>query len=260
MLLVMALLVALAGVASSGVILSSHNAAAYSGIAVEFDYPRYAGLNQTVPCALTIRGGPAGDMGGNFSYEIEVDGENIQGFVASPRTATSETGVFRLNLTMPEQADQTIFVEIIATSEEWTGTDSVNQTFEFEIKVVTPILITAVVHNRGVVDAIDVTASFYADGDLLGTQDFSIAAGDSKVLYYNWTFASIEDGKHTITVSIDDQDKIVEFNDGNNVYTRTIYVGQEGNIIGGVLMVAVIFLAIVVTLTYFQKPAKKKKF
>ena len=168
--------------------------------------------------------------------------------------------MFKLNLTMPEEAGQTIIVVFSVTSLDYRSRDSVNQTFEYEIKIVTPIVVTAEVFNRGTVDAVNVTASFFADGDLLGTLDFSLAAGDSRTLYYNWTFSSIKDGKHVVTVSVDDENDIVELSNGNNAFSRTIYVGDQSNIIGGVLLFAVMFLGVIVLLTYFQKPAKKKKF
>ncbi|OGS41706.1 MAG: hypothetical protein A3K67_07925 [Euryarchaeota archaeon RBG_16_62_10] len=168
--------------------------------------------------------------------------------------------MFKLNLTMPEESSQTIVIVISVTSMDYRSRDTANQTFEFDIKIVTPITIKAEVFNMGTVDAVNVTASFFADGDLLGTQEFGLGAGDSTVLEYNWTFSSIKDGKHVVTVSIDDENEIVEFSNGNNVFSRTIYVGEQSNVIGGVLMFAVVFLAVIVMLTYLQKPAKKKKF
>jgi subtilase family serine protease len=103
-----------------------------------------------------------------------------------------------------------------------------------------------------------VKAEFYADGILLGEQVFDVAAGESRVVMYNWTWANIDDGEHVVTVVIDDGDGLVEFSDGNNVYSTTIYVGSQGNPIGGVLTVAVIIMSVLVALVYLAKPAKRK--
>ena len=42
-------------------------AQSYSGINIEFVRPAYAGKSQVVECTIRLSGGPAGDLGGNFT-------------------------------------------------------------------------------------------------------------------------------------------------------------------------------------------------
>ena len=76
---------------------------------------------------------------------------------------------------------------------------------------------------------------------------------------YNWTFVKIDEGKHVVSVAIDDPNRIAEFADGNNVFSQTIYVGDVGNPVGAVLTMGVIIMSVLVALTYLQKPPKRGK-
>jgi hypothetical protein len=238
---------------------SMQNASAYSDVTLKFDGPGFVGKLETVQCTLTATGGPAGDVGGNFTYKAEVVADNKTGSSVSPSTGTSPSGVFKMNITMPGEAPQTIKVRFNVTSKDLSTGDSVEKVREFEIKVVDPIVIRATVYNVGVVTAKNVTAKFYADGIYLGMRTFDLGAGGTKVLSYNWTWLNIDAGKHTVTVVLDDADGIVEFSSGNNVYTMTVYVGDEGNPLGAVLTIGVVIMSVFVFLTYMQKPARKKK-
>ncbi len=238
--------------------LSAPSVSAYSGIDVQFQHPSFAGLNETVPCVLTIKGGPASDLGGNFSYIIEILGTNTTGSSATPSQSTGPGNEFAVNLTMPEVAPQTLTIRINATSTGNNGASEKVQ-IDFRIEVVVPILIKATVFNAGEANAVNVTARFYADGELLATQTFDILGGQTKTLFYNWTFLKIKTGKHVVSVTVDEPNNIVEFSDGNNAISRTIYVGSQGNPMGAVLTGAVVFLAVLVFLIYIQKPIRRRK-
>jgi len=234
-------------------------AAAWSGIAVDLEHPSYAAKGARVQCTLTIAGGPAGDVGGNYSYKVEIQGSNTTGSSVTPQAGTSESGVFKLNITMPRSAPQTIKIVVNATSKEWRTKVAVSTEVTFQMKVVDPILIRAEVYNTGPVDARNVTARFYADGVLLTTQIFNVSAGSSSKLSYNWTFASIKSGKHVVTVYVDDPSRVVEFSDGNNVFSQTIYVGKQSNPAGVVLVVGIIIMSVLVALMYIAKPPRRSK-
>jgi len=236
-------------------------ASAYSDISIDLTYQNWGGAGQAVSCTLRVQGGPAYDIGGNYTYKAEVVADNDTGSSVSPSTATNAAGLFRFNVTLPAEGGQTVTLKLNVTS-KYTSKESTYKVKEFEIEVLKPIVITATVYNRGSVDASDVTARFYADGELLGSQVFSLAAGKSVALTHNWTSKAIDDGKHTITVTVDDTSGIAEFSDGNNVLTMTIYVGDEGNPIGAVLTIGVIIMAVLVALTYMAKPQRRtgKKF
>jgi hypothetical protein len=235
------------------------DARAYSGITIDLDRPAFAGKEQVVQCTLTIAGGPASDSSGNYTYEIEITGKNTTGSAATPISGTSPSGIWKLNITMPDRASQTIKIKVNASSRNVATKEIKYLENEFEIKVVDPIVIRAEIFNNGPVDALNVTAKFFADGALLHTQTFGLPADSSTTLIYNWTFLKIKEGKHVITVSIDDSGSVVEFSNGNNVFSRTIYVEQTSNPIGGVLTIAVIILSVFVGLMYLQKPMRRKK-
>ena len=235
------------------------NVDAYSDISINVDCPAFAGKREVVMCTLTVSGGPAGDMGGNFSYKAEVIADNITGSLISPSTGSSASGVFMISITMPGYAPQTIKIRFNVTSEDLATGDSTEKVKEIEMKVIDPIVLRATVYNTGSADAVNVTAKFYGDGIYLGTRTFDLAAGSSVVLSYNWTWASISEGKHTATVVIDDTNGLVEFSNGNNICSLTIYVGDESNPLGAVLTVGVIIMSVFVFLTFLQKPSARKK-
>ena len=235
------------------------DAAAVSGVSIDLAHPTFAGKNQTVECVLTITGGPAGDTTGNFSYKAEIIGTNTTGSAVTPSSGGSPSGVFILNVTMPATAPQTIKIRINATSRESASSTLSTAESDFSMKVVDPIVIRATIYNTGAVDAKNVTAKFYADGELLETRVINVSAGSSKQIEYNWTFLSIKKGKHVITVSVNDPDKVVEFSDGNNVFSRTVYVGKQGNPTGAVLTIGIIIMSVLVGLIYISKPPPRKK-
>lgn len=241
------------------VVPSTHNASAYSDLSLQFDGPGFAAKLEKVPCTLTVSGGPAGDVGGNFTYKAEIVADNKTGSSVTPSTGSSSSGVFRFNVTMPGEADQTIKVKINVTSKDPATGDEVDKVKDFEIKVVDPIIIRATVYNVGSVEAKNVTAKFYVDDTYLGKRVFDIPAGGSKELTYNWTWLNVGSGEHTVTVVLDDADDLVEFSSGNNVYTMTVYVGKESNPIGAVLTVGAIIMFVFTFLTFLQKPVRKKK-
>ena len=234
-------------------------ASAFSGIDVNLQRPEFAGPDQNVEMTLTIGGGPAADFGGNFTYTATVKATNTTGSSVTPSSGTNAKGVFKLNVTMPTEAPQTVTISINATSVQGTGGPSRFLVKEFTIAAVVPIELKATVFNNGQVDALNVTAKFFADGVLLNTQLFNVSAFGSKVLTYNWTFLKIASGKHVVSITVDEPSKVVEFSDGNNAISRTIFVGKQGNPAGAVLTVAVVILAVLVALMYLQKPIKRKK-
>jgi len=62
-----------------------------------------------------------------------------------------------------------------------------------------------------------------------------------------------------ITIVVDDANKLVEFSNGNNVYSLTIYIADTGNPLGAVLAIGVIVLSVFVGLMWLQKPQKRGK-
>jgi len=234
------------------------NATAYTPVEISLDAPTFAGTLQTVNCTLKITGGPALEYETNYTYKAEIVADNTTGSSVSPSTGSALSGEFDFKVTMPGET-QTVKIKINATSKGESAADNVYKVREFEVKVVAPIVLTAVVYNTGSVDAENATATFYADGILLGTEVFSVVAGQSTEVVHNWTWANIAEGEHVVTVYIDDDLGVVEFSDGNNVYSKTIYVGTQGNPVGAVLTVGVLIMSIMVALMIMAKPQKRKK-
>lgn len=233
----------------------------YSSITIQIDHPTYAGVSEEVPIVVTASGGPAVDLGGNYTLAlIEISASNKSGWNYAPQAQQNAEGVFALNLTMPATANQTVKFTVTVRSTAASDTDiETNATVEFKMKVVDPVEIVAEVFNNGNVEAANVTAEIYADGELLHAFEFNVSADSSRMLYYNWTFSSIKRGAHTVTIKIDDPNEVVEFSNGNNVLTRTIYIGEQSNPAGAILTVLLIVVAVLFVLTYMQKPAKRTK-
>jgi len=238
---------------------SAPNASAYGGIEVTLQHPEFAGLNETVQCVMTISGGPA-QPGGNYSYGATIIGKNTSGSSINPASGPSQqSGVFKLNITMPEEAPQTIKIRVNASSTSAASETSDTLQRDFEIKVVVPVVMKATVVNTGPVPVSNVTARFFADGTLLSTQTFNVSANGTQQLSYSWTFLKIKNGKHVLTITVDDPNNIVEFTDGNNVISRDIWIGKQSNVAGAVLSGGVVVLAVLVFLMWVQKPKRKSK-
>jgi len=237
---------------------STSNAAAYSPISIVFDRPTFAAINQTVQCKVTMHGGPAADLGGNYNWTGEITASNDTGAEMLPSVgAQSATGVWFVNVTMPEFGPQIVTIKITGTSSAGTGKGSVTASTTFEMKVVVPIRIKATVQNKGDVDASNVTAKIFADGVLLDTRIINVSAGSSITFNYNWTFQDIKRGRHVVTVTVDDPNNVVEFSNGNNVFSQVIYVGSPGNPAAVGLTIGVIIAAILVVLMWLQKPVRR---
>jgi hypothetical protein len=236
------------------------SAAPYSIIGIQVSRPSFAGTSELVPITITADGGPAGDVGGNYTVtEIKIAGKNITGFDYQPKSPSNDNGFFRMNITTPGEGGQTVTFTVNVTSRSADYDAQTYETFDFELRIVQPIVISAKVYNTGDVEAKNVTANFFADGTLIHSVEFNVSAGLSTDLSYNWTSLNIKRGQHTILVTLDDPEEVVEFSNGNNELSLTIYVGEQGNPVGAILTVALILVGIVFVLTYLQKPAKRTK-
>jgi len=243
----------------AGLALLPGSASAYTPIDISADLPSFSAKSAVVPFTLTVTGGPGGDGVGNFTFKSELSAKNKTGAAITPTSGTSNDGVWKLNLTLPGEPGQTLKITINATSKNPKTAEIAYKEREFEVIVVDPIVISVTVYNTGDVGVENATARFYADGTLLAEQTFDVPAKSSKNLAQNWTWLKISDGKHVVTVKIDDPNGIVEFSDGNNVYSQVIYVGDQGNPIGGILTIGILVMAFFLGLTLMTKPSKRRK-
>lgn len=193
----------------------------------------------------------------NYSYTAKVVGESIFGAEIIPNNGTSDDGTFQFILTGPVTTGE-MTIRINATARE---IDDISWYYleEFDLTIFKPISVSANLYNIGESDANKVTVQMFINGDLKDAKDYSVPAGGSVSVSFNWTFSSIPQGEYVVTLVADSSSETIEFSEGNNVFEETIYYSKSGNILRGVLAVLIIFVAVILALTILQKPGPQKK-
>jgi hypothetical protein len=89
--------------------------------------------------------------------------------------------------------------------------------------------ITAAIHNAGALAASGVAVRFAVDGKQVGSDQTiaSIPDGGMGTASVPWSLTKVSKGDHTVTVTVDPLDAIVESNEANNSASRTVTV--KGN-------------------------------
>lgn len=227
-------------------------------IDVRLDGPSIIGIEQKAQFQLRITPEFAKERILNYSYNASIVGTNIFEATISPDNGTSKLGIFMIAITGPINiGDGELKVRINASAEELEVTHF--QIKEFAFKVVKPVKVSATLSNTGEEDAENVTVTMYIDGDLKDEKVYDIPAGGTVEVSFNWTFASIETGKHEVTLIADVLDELVEFTEGNNILHDTIYYSPPGNAIRGIISVIIIFVCVVLILTILQKSGARPK-
>jgi hypothetical protein len=187
--------------------------------------------NETVEYTINIIGGPAESLGenetGNWSYEADIGSPIPSGAKLTPLNGSSSSNIFSINVTTPSEA-RDITIEVNASSAN--ETDSMFSGIVIkEVHIFKPITvnITAVVRNPTQIDVKGAVITFNVDDEVLGNLSADISANSTRELYWEWV-ASIEDeGQHEVEVRINEDGKILEFEDGDNVMHKTIYIGDR---------------------------------
>lgn len=192
----------------------------------------------------------------NFSYIAEMTGENTTGGSITPINATSGEGVFKVEIRGPTTPGK-ITIKVNASAIEATNTWY--RTKEFDIDIVKPIYIEANLVNNADIAVGNVTVSMLVDGKLMQTEKYNLSSQQTIALNFSWVTASISEGKHTVTLMIDDQTNFIGFSSGKKVLTLDVYYSQSGNILRGVLVLMIIFVAIILVLTFIQKKGGSKR-
>lgn len=193
----------------------------------------------------------------NFSYTAKLTGGNTTGSSISPANGTSKNGVFTIKVTAPGSAGK-FNVQINATADE--GRATWFRVEDFELDAVKPVYVNAVLVNNGNSSLTNASVKMLVDGVLKRTESFSIASGQSIQLNFTWVFSTMTEGKHTITLIANDGTNSVEFSTGDNVMTIDVYYSTSGNLIRGILSIMIVFVAIILVLTFLQKkPSSKGK-
>lgn len=190
----------------------------------------------------------------SYSYSAKIVGTNLAGATVTPNNGTGSSGSFSLTITGASTAGK-IAVEINATAFETDATWY--RIKEFEIDVVRPVYINAALVNSGNTSASNVSVQMYIDDALMETKHYNLTALGSASVNFSWVFSTIQQGKHTIKLVIDDESKIVEFSKGDNVITMDVYFSDSGNILRGILSIMIMFVGVILFLTIIQKSKKK---
>ena len=192
----------------------------------------------------------------NFSYLAQMTGTNTTGGSIAPINATSGEGVFKVNIRGPITPGK-ITVKVNATATEAISTWY--RVKEFEIEIIKPIYVEAKLVNNGDVAVNGVSVKMLVDGELMQTEEYNLTGRQIIDLNFSWVAASISEGKHTVTLMIDDPTNIVDFSSGDNVITLDVYYSKSGDILRGVLVLMIIFVTIILILTFLQKKGGSKR-
>lgn len=197
---------------------------------------------------VNVEGGPDGKIKYNASVP--------SGATITPKTGAPSGRSFNLTVTAPSTIGSTFTVTIEVSSLN----GSVKTIARYEIKVVEPVTLSVTLVNSADVTAVGIPVSFYVDGNHVGTVNATIPAATTHKISYNWSVASLSQGRHVLKVVIDPDQKFVRFADGTNEYTGEFYVGDGGwGTINLLLSILVVIFIVVVFLTYMNQSKKKKK-
>jgi hypothetical protein len=212
-------------------ILSTSVAAQSQEVRVFIIGPDVLPINVSFEYTVRIIGGPADNLGvnetANWSYSAGLGVLKPPGASVTPEESNSTENVFLINVTASDSPTK-LSLEVNGTSSNGTQTNWSGAVFK-EIEVFKPITvnITAVVRNPSDIDVRDAVISFYVDGKMVGNLTEGISANSTKEVYWEWIASKDDKGEHEVEVWINEDGKLLEFNNGDNVLRKTIYLGQR---------------------------------
>jgi hypothetical protein len=205
---------------------------------------------------VKVIGGPGAQAGGNFSYKAELIGSNVSDSLVAPSNGVSSTGVFNINVTAPSQPqDVTLVLNITSSSADFESEKTVKT---FPIKVLTPVVVQVTVKNTGEFGVKGVPVSIYANGAKVYETTVDIGPLSSETITYNWTDPEMRSGEQVITVTLDPDNKFVEFESGGSVYTTTIYVGKSSFGTTDALLGILFVVSVILVLVVYSRPKKRR--
>jgi hypothetical protein len=187
--------------------------------------------NISVEYTVRIVGGPAEHLGenetANWSFQAQIISKIPSSAKPEPETGNSTENIFKINVSAPNDKN-TLSLEINGTSSNGTAVNwSGAVVKEIEIFRPIPVNITAMIFNPTDIDIRDALISFYVDGEMVGNKTEGFSANSSKEVYYEWVASKDDKGEHLVEVRINEDGTLLEFNNGNNVITQTIYIGNR---------------------------------
>jgi hypothetical protein len=225
--------------------------------------PEVVSLGGVTQYTIVIAGGPAGTSNGTYSYKATMTGFAANNATLVPGSASSTTGVFKLNLTTPKVLGG-LTISLNATSTNPDGT--ANWTIKtLTVKVINPVVFTVNIKNTGNMTVSNIPVYFWVDYKDSTSQPIYVAnvtvnALSTKVVTYNWTTTNLGAGSHELRVKIDPNASFVLFDTGSTLQTTTFYYNEAGyGTTNAMLYVALIVVAFVVFLVYRRPMPRKKK-
>ncbi len=234
-----------------------------STLQASIDGPSVVSLGDVTQYTISIAGGPAGTSNGTYSYKVTMTGFAANNATLIPGSASSTTGIFKLNLTTPiVLGDLTISLNATSTNPDGTTSSTVKT---ITVKVINPVVFTVNIKNTGNMTVTNIPVYFYVDysesnKNPVHVANVTISALSTKKVVYNWTTTSLGAGSHELKVEIDPNATFVLFDIGGTVQTSTFYYNQaDFGTTNALLYVALVVLLVAVYLVYRRPIPRKKK-
>jgi hypothetical protein len=187
--------------------------------------------NTSMEYTIKIIGGPAEHLDenetGNWSYIAKITNFDPKGGMITPQEGNSTENIFKINVTASQEA-MLLTLQVNGTSSNETNTLTSVDVFK-EIDIFRPITvnITTLVRNPTEIDVMEARISFYVDGSKLGNITENIDANSTKEVYWDWIASKDDKGEHIVEVRINEEGSLLEFESGDNVIRKTIYIGER---------------------------------
>lgn len=212
-------------------------------------------------------GGPAetleGSYVGNYTFTNEIVGVDTTGSFVTP-----SSGAFigrDANFSIGGLVNDGTYTFELNVTSHGAGSKPTNltQIFTFQITVVVPYLISATVQNMNSYTVSGAVIDVLLDGTFVGATTIpSLAASGTSVITYNYTNTTLSPGYHTFTLEIKGPPGLLEFTNGQSMFSETFYVqGAPPNYtyywFGGASLAV---LAVLISLIIFgpRRPRRKK--
>ena len=204
------------------------NTVAQDDVHVFITGPDTLPTNTTVQYTIRITGGPAKVENSSWSYNGHMDMPSPKGASMDPQEATAAENIFVVNVTTPEIPQEMI---IVVNGSSYTNENDTMWSGDVSkaIEVFKPyrVNISAVVRNPGPADVKGAQVTFFVDGEMVGNKTLDVAANTTENVNWEWVAPPEEKGEHEVEVRINDAGTLLEFDTGDNVMTKTIYVGEK---------------------------------
>jgi len=203
-----------------------------------FESEDFTTLNITYTAVLNDSQGNAQAGAVSPSSGSLTNGENTALTITAPSTA----GTYTLLVTFTGQKD---------------SDPSVTSTKTQSIKVVEPIVLSAVLKNNSIVDFTNFAVYFKVDGVLIddSKQLVTVTAGQTTTVTYSWTVESLSNGRHTFQVVAGNENigsSTTSFMGGQGAF----YVGNSDYGLVNVVLVLLLIFVIIGLIYFYRKPVK----